>query len=144
MPTAVWTGSLSFGLVTVPVRLIPATEPKDVRFHLNAAFAFAPFFRGTLLVMNEHGNPGSGFQFVHGLEEFFTRRKRGNRCQLRPTPALRRFRDHNDLFHPFSSETMGKLRDRHAPLGVLAASHSHCAIIEELESHIHSSRHTGT
>jgi DNA end-binding protein Ku len=34
MPTAVWTGALSFGLVTVPVRLIPATERKDVRFHL--------------------------------------------------------------------------------------------------------------
>jgi DNA end-binding protein Ku len=34
MPTAVWTGSLSFGLVNVPVRLITATEPKDVRFHL--------------------------------------------------------------------------------------------------------------
>jgi DNA end-binding protein Ku len=34
MPTAVWTGTLSFGLVTVPVRLINATEPKDVRFHL--------------------------------------------------------------------------------------------------------------
>jgi DNA end-binding protein Ku len=34
MPTAVWTGTLSFGLVTVPVRLVPATEPKDVRFHL--------------------------------------------------------------------------------------------------------------
>jgi len=34
MPTAVWTGTLSFGLVAVPVRLIPATEPKDVRFHL--------------------------------------------------------------------------------------------------------------
>ncbi|HEX5902635.1 MAG TPA: Ku protein [Actinomycetota bacterium] len=34
MPTAVWTGSLSFGLVNVPVRLINATEPKDVRFHL--------------------------------------------------------------------------------------------------------------
>jgi DNA end-binding protein Ku len=34
MPTAVWTGTISFGLVTVPVRLIPATEPKDVRFHL--------------------------------------------------------------------------------------------------------------
>jgi hypothetical protein len=31
MPTAVWTGTLSFGLVAVPVRLIPATEPKDVR-----------------------------------------------------------------------------------------------------------------
>ncbi|MGZ8600515.1 MAG: non-homologous end joining protein Ku [Actinomycetota bacterium] len=34
MPTAVWTGTLSFGLVNVPVRLVSATEPKDVRFHL--------------------------------------------------------------------------------------------------------------
>jgi DNA end-binding protein Ku len=34
MPTAVWTGSLSFGLVNVAVRLVNATEPKDVRFHL--------------------------------------------------------------------------------------------------------------
>ena len=34
MPKAVWTGSISFGLVTLPVRLFPATEPKDIRFHL--------------------------------------------------------------------------------------------------------------
>ena len=34
MPIAVWTGTLSFGLVTIPVRLYPATQPKDVRFHL--------------------------------------------------------------------------------------------------------------
>src|SRR5918995_7055286 len=34
MATAVWTGTLSFGLVTIPVRLYPATQPKDVRFHL--------------------------------------------------------------------------------------------------------------
>jgi DNA end-binding protein Ku len=34
MPKAVWTGSLTFGLVNIPVRLYPATEPKDVRFHL--------------------------------------------------------------------------------------------------------------
>jgi DNA end-binding protein Ku len=34
MPRAVWTGSVSFGLVTIPARLYPATEPKDVRFHL--------------------------------------------------------------------------------------------------------------
>ena len=33
MPNAVWTGTLSFGLVSVPVRLFPATEAKDVRFH---------------------------------------------------------------------------------------------------------------
>jgi DNA end-binding protein Ku len=29
-----WVGSLSFGLVHVPVRLYPAVEPKRVRFHL--------------------------------------------------------------------------------------------------------------
>src|SRR5215213_8803691 len=34
MPRAVWTGTLTFGLVTIPVRLFPATEPKDVRFRL--------------------------------------------------------------------------------------------------------------
>src|SRR4029450_6393452 len=34
MATAVWTGTLSLGLVTLPVRLYPATQPKDVRFHL--------------------------------------------------------------------------------------------------------------
>jgi DNA end-binding protein Ku len=34
MARAVWTGTISFGLVTIPVRLFPATEPKDVRFHL--------------------------------------------------------------------------------------------------------------
>jgi DNA end-binding protein Ku len=32
--TAVWTGTLSFGLVSIPVKLYPATQPKDVRFHL--------------------------------------------------------------------------------------------------------------
>ena len=34
MTQAVWTGSISFGLVSIPVKLYPATEPKDVRFHL--------------------------------------------------------------------------------------------------------------
>jgi non-homologous end joining protein Ku len=33
MVQAIWTGSLSFGLVNIPVRLYPATQPKDVRFH---------------------------------------------------------------------------------------------------------------
>ena len=33
MARAVWSGSLSFGLVNIPVRLYPATTPKDVRFH---------------------------------------------------------------------------------------------------------------
>jgi len=33
LPTAIWTGSISFGLVTVPVRLVSATRSRDVRFH---------------------------------------------------------------------------------------------------------------
>ena len=33
MPNAIWTGSISFGLVTVPVRMISATRSQDVRFH---------------------------------------------------------------------------------------------------------------
>jgi DNA end-binding protein Ku len=33
MPRAIWSGSVSFGLVNVPVKLLSATSPKDVRFH---------------------------------------------------------------------------------------------------------------
>jgi DNA end-binding protein Ku len=33
MPRAIWTGTLSFGLVSIPVRLFNATAPQDVRFH---------------------------------------------------------------------------------------------------------------
>ncbi|MGZ4689460.1 MAG: non-homologous end joining protein Ku [Acidimicrobiia bacterium] len=32
MPTTIWTGSISFGLVTVPVKLTPATKSRDVSF----------------------------------------------------------------------------------------------------------------
>lgn len=34
MIRAVWSGTISFGLVGIPVKLYPATESKDVRFHL--------------------------------------------------------------------------------------------------------------
>ena len=34
MKQAVWSGTINFGLVSIPVKLYPATEPKDVRFHL--------------------------------------------------------------------------------------------------------------
>ena len=33
MPRAIWSGSVSFGLVNVPVKMTTATSPKDVRFH---------------------------------------------------------------------------------------------------------------
>jgi DNA end-binding protein Ku len=34
MPRAIWTGSVSFGLVNVPVRMYSAIDERDVRFHL--------------------------------------------------------------------------------------------------------------
>jgi DNA end-binding protein Ku len=33
MARSIWTGAISFGLVSVPVRLYSATQQKDVRFH---------------------------------------------------------------------------------------------------------------
>lgn len=33
MPRPIWTGSLSFGLVNVPVKLFAAVAPREVRFH---------------------------------------------------------------------------------------------------------------
>jgi len=33
MPRAIWTGAISFGLVSVPVKLFSATSSKTVRFH---------------------------------------------------------------------------------------------------------------
>jgi DNA end-binding protein Ku len=34
MARPIWSGSVSFGLVSVPVKLLSATSPKEVRFHL--------------------------------------------------------------------------------------------------------------
>jgi DNA end-binding protein Ku len=34
MPRSIWKGVISFGMVSIPVRLFPATEDKDIRFHL--------------------------------------------------------------------------------------------------------------
>ncbi|MEX2238792.1 MAG: Ku protein [Dehalococcoidia bacterium] len=34
MPRSMWKGAISFGLVTIPIRLYTATSEKDVRFHL--------------------------------------------------------------------------------------------------------------
>jgi DNA end-binding protein Ku len=33
MPSAIWNGAVSFGLVNVPVKLVSATKSQDVRFH---------------------------------------------------------------------------------------------------------------
>jgi DNA end-binding protein Ku len=33
VPRSIWTGWVGFGLVLIPVRMFPATTPRDVRFH---------------------------------------------------------------------------------------------------------------
>ena len=33
MPRSLWSGTISFGLVSVPVRMFTATESKELRFH---------------------------------------------------------------------------------------------------------------
>jgi DNA end-binding protein Ku len=33
VPRPIWTGAISFGLVNVPVKLMGAVSPKDVRFN---------------------------------------------------------------------------------------------------------------
>src|SRR5215216_7116801 len=34
MARAIWSGSISFGMVTIPVKMFGATQSKDIRFHL--------------------------------------------------------------------------------------------------------------
>ena len=34
MPRSIWTGVITFGMVSIPVKLYPATQDKDVSFHL--------------------------------------------------------------------------------------------------------------
>src|SRR5438132_616794 len=33
-PRSIWTGVITFGMVPIPVRLLPATQDKDISFHL--------------------------------------------------------------------------------------------------------------
>ncbi|MFB8039645.1 Ku protein, partial [Streptomyces sp. NPDC056004] len=33
MPRPLWTGAISFGLVTIPIKVVSATEDHSIRFH---------------------------------------------------------------------------------------------------------------
>ena len=45
MPSSIWTGAISFGLVQVPVKLVGATKSKDVSFNqLEEGTGAAPLF----------------------------------------------------------------------------------------------------
>src|SRR5919202_3512985 len=42
MPRSIWSGTISFGLVSVPVRMFTATESKELKFHFVHKDDFAP------------------------------------------------------------------------------------------------------
>lgn len=66
MPQPIWTGSISFGLVTVPVRLVSATKSRDVRFNqLEAATGARIRYRR---VSEQTGEEVPNDQIVKGYE----------------------------------------------------------------------------
>jgi DNA end-binding protein Ku len=66
VPQAIWTGSISFGLVTVPVRLVSATKSRDVRFNqLEAATGARIRYRR---VSDQTGEEVPNDQIVKGYE----------------------------------------------------------------------------
>lgn len=42
MPRSIWRGTISFGLVTIPVSLMPAVKPREIAFHLLDARDMSP------------------------------------------------------------------------------------------------------
>ena len=66
MPRAIWSGSISFGLVNVPVRMYGAIDEQDVRFHLLHARDNARI--GYEKVCKKDGSPVPDDEIVRGYE----------------------------------------------------------------------------
>ena len=66
MPRALWSGSISFGLVNVPVRMYSAIDEQDVRFHLLHAKDNARI--GYEKVCKKDGKPVPDDEIVKGYE----------------------------------------------------------------------------
>jgi DNA end-binding protein Ku len=66
MPRSIWTGSISFGLVSVPVRLFTATESKELRFHFLDRGDLTPI--GYDKVSKESGKHVEADDVVRGFE----------------------------------------------------------------------------
>jgi DNA end-binding protein Ku len=63
---AIWSGSISFGLVSVPVRMFSATESKELRFHFLDKNDLAPI--GYEKVRKDTGEPVAADDVVRGFE----------------------------------------------------------------------------
>ena len=63
---AIWSGTISFGLVSVPVRMYTATESKELRFHFLDKNDLAPI--GYEKVRKDTGEPVASEDVVRGFE----------------------------------------------------------------------------
>ncbi|MCW2964764.1 MAG: end-binding protein Ku [Actinomycetia bacterium] len=66
MPRAIWSGVISFGLVSVPVRMYTATESKELKFHFLDKRDLAPI--GYDKVNKETGESVAADDIVRGFE----------------------------------------------------------------------------
>jgi DNA end-binding protein Ku len=85
MARAVWSGTISFGLVSVPVRLYPATRRKDVRFHEIDRLS-GQRIRHQKVV---EAVPTATFPRERGREFSATREISASREEVPPTPTLK-------------------------------------------------------
>ena len=66
MARSLWTGTISFGLVSVPVRLVGATESKELRFHFLDKRDLAPI--GYDKVRRDNGEHVDNEDVIRGFE----------------------------------------------------------------------------
>ena len=65
-PRSLWTGTISFGLVSVPVRMFSATESKELRFHFLDKHDLQPIAYDK--VRRDSGNDVDNDDIVRGFE----------------------------------------------------------------------------
>jgi DNA end-binding protein Ku len=63
---AIWSGTISFGLVNIPVRMYPATEPRRINFDMLHRGDLSPV--GYLRVCRQHGEEVPWDEIVKGYE----------------------------------------------------------------------------
>jgi DNA end-binding protein Ku len=66
MPRPIWSGTISFGLVSVPVRMFSATESKELRFHFLDKRDLQPI--GYDKVRRDTGEHVDNEDVIHGFE----------------------------------------------------------------------------
>src|SRR3954451_24384262 len=66
MPRPIWSGTISFGLVSVPVRMVSATQSKELRFHFLDKRDLQPI--GYDKVRRDTGEHVDGDEIVRGFE----------------------------------------------------------------------------